>query len=75
MPSTDPHRMDHRDLFLYWWPVTSRLLGVTIALYEMAVENIDRPSILALAGSLLVLPNIADAQRKRNEKRAETSEG
>lgn len=56
---------------MYWWPVTARLAGLTIVGYEMLWERIDRPSILAFAGALIVAPNIFDGQRKRNEKRRE----
>jgi predicted cobalt transporter CbtA len=62
---------DRRDLFLYWWPVTARLAGLGIALYEMLGEKVDRPSLLAFAGALIVAPNIFAEQAKRNRRREE----
>jgi hypothetical protein len=65
---------DRRDLFLYWWPVTARIAGVLLAMHQALLESVERPSILAFAGALIVAPNIFDQQAKRNNRRREGEE-
>lgn len=50
--------MDGRDRFLYWWPVTARLVGVGIVVYEMAFAHAPDAQVLAVAGGLMIAPNI-----------------
>ena len=62
--------MDTRNLILYWWPAAARVIGAMIGVYgAFVVPSVDKASVLAFAGALIVVPNIADAQRKRNTKR------
>lgn len=61
--------LDSRDLFLYWWPVTARIFGAAIALWEIVLSAPPDPGALAFAGGLLVAPIVFDAQRKRNDRK------
>lgn len=60
--------MDRRNTFLYWWPVTARVLGMGFGLYEM-LTGINDPAVLGFAGGLVIAPVITDHQRRRNSKR------
>lgn len=58
--------------FLRNWPAIARATGLVIGLVEMGAGIAGRPvsaEVLAFAGGLIVAPNIAGAQSKRNEKR------
>lgn len=52
------------------WPEWTRVAGFLVGTYGTFVaDSADKASILAFAGALLMAPNIAGVQRKRNEKR------
>jgi hypothetical protein len=54
------------------WPEWTRAIGLFIGLAEMAASIAGRPvspEVLAFAGGLIVAPNIAGAQEKRNDRR------
>lgn len=63
--------MDRRNVLLYWWPAVARYAGGAIGAYGVLIaSSADKSAVLAFAGALIVAPNIADAQRKRNRERA-----
>lgn len=64
------------DSFLKSWPAIARGTGLLIGLAELGVSILLGPEhvsaeVCAFAGGLLVAPNIAGAQSKRNERREE----
>lgn len=65
-------RKSRSDQFLSSWPAIARAVGLLIGLVEMGAGIAGRPvsaEVLAFAGGLIVAPNIAGAQEKRNGKR------
>lgn len=38
------------------WPWVVRFTGLAIAIYETVVERVDRPSLLMLAGAMVLGP-------------------
>lgn len=62
--------MDRRDTALYWWPVIARVSALLIGFYEAAFDSLDKPSVMAFAGALILAPVVTDAQRKRNRLRS-----
>lgn len=62
-----------RNGFLFWWPVTARLLGVLGAFADGAYAVVTHQSadagILAFCGALIAAPSIFDSQDRRNESR------
>lgn len=47
-----------------WFPVVVRYAGVVIGLYEAFLEDVDRPGILALAGSMMAGSFVVEAIRR-----------
>ena len=43
------------------FPVVVRYTGLAIALYETLVENVDRPALLALSGTMMTGSLLAEA--------------
>lgn len=39
---------------LRWFPAAVRYTGLAIAVYETLVEQVDRPALLGLAGSMML---------------------
>lgn len=69
---TEPKRKTRSEAFLESWPATARAIGMVIGVAEMIAGFVGRPvsgEVLAFAGALIVAPNIAGAQEKRNRKR------
>jgi hypothetical protein len=69
-----PSRRDQAEL---WWPLIARGIGITIGLTQMVAGFLGRSpdaSILAFAAGLIVSPNIAGTQRRRNDGRDEDDE-
>lgn len=70
-----PRRQPRRspaDSFLRNWPAIARACGLLIGIAEMAAGFLGRPvsaEVLAFAGGLIVAPNIAGAQDRRNSRR------
>lgn len=65
-------RPSRGEAFLSNWPAIARAVGLLIGLAEMVAGFVGRPvsaEVLAFAGGLIVAPNIAGAQEKRNERR------
>jgi hypothetical protein len=54
------------DLFDRTWPKILRLSGLGIALYETAIDKVDRPSLLILAAGMMGLQNVLDFQKKKS---------
>jgi hypothetical protein len=55
-----------------WWPITARLTGLGIGLFEAAAGVLGHPvsaPVLAFAGGLLMAPSVSSAQGKRNADR------
>lgn len=65
----EPEKMPRRDLFLYWWPVVSRVLGMMIVGYAIIATHPPDAALLAVAGTALIAPNVAETQRRRNGRR------
>lgn len=61
--------MDRRDLFLYWWPVTARIVGVVLAGMEMTLLLPPDTNVLGFAGTLIIAPYVAGIQAARNDRR------
>lgn len=63
--------MGRRDWILWWWPAAARVIGAIIGVYGASplTESQDKAAVLAFAGALIVVPNIAGQQRKRNDRR------
>lgn len=60
--SSRKRQRSRRNSFMYWWPVTARVMGVGIALGHVAYTTIvGQPadaSVLGFCGALAVLPNV-----------------
>jgi hypothetical protein len=58
--------------FVENWPAIARGAGLVIGFVEMGAGVLGRPvstEVLAFAGGLIVAPNIAGVQAKRNDRR------
>lgn len=65
-------RQSPGEWFLNNWAAIARAGGLLIGLVEMTAGVAGKPvsaEVLAFAGGLIVAPNIAGAQVRRNEKR------
>jgi hypothetical protein len=62
-----------REIFLYWWPVLARLVGIIGAFieagYAIATHQPADAGFLVFCGTLIVAPIIFDQQDRRNRRR------
>lgn len=60
-----------------WWPIAARLTGAAIGISQAVGYflgyRVD-PGLMMFAGGLVVAPNIAGTQRRRNQGRDEDDE-
>lgn len=61
MPHPEPKRKPHKFKVPTWAQIV-RMAGLAIVIYETLFENLDRPSLLIIAGGMMGLPEILKAQ-------------
>ena len=70
-------RPSRRSQLELWWPLIARGVGIAIGLGQMVggfLGGTPDASILAFAAGLIVAPNIAGVQQRRNDRRDEDDE-
>lgn len=50
---------------LRFYPAVVRYVGVLIAIYETIIEDLDRPALLTLAGTMMVGSLAVEAYRQK----------
>lgn len=63
-------RLSRRDDFLFWWPVTARVVGLLGGFGQIAYALLTKQAPdaggLGFCGALIVAPAIFDQQDRRN---------
>jgi hypothetical protein len=71
MAAQQPNQPSPMSVRGWAWPEWTRAIGLFIGLVELVVSITGQPvsaEVLAFAGGLIVAPNIAGAQEKRNDR-------
>lgn len=62
----DPQLSNLQSPLEKYWPDIIRALGVVIALWQLLIDQVDRPYLLAFAGGCIGLKEVKRWQDKRN---------